>query len=148
MSGTSKTARAAMKAGAGSAKAEVLSDAILVKQFREDRAAGIWPALPKSDALLREHDAWNEHYQEVTLEAANVRQALGIHGRGIETIDAINKCLRDLAIQAEANQVAAQEILRLGRELVLAESKNETYKKALLDVEAINLMQADCNTGK
>lgn len=115
MAELSKTARAAMKAGAGTSEVKVIPDAQLVKQLREDREDHIWPALPKVDALLREHDAWNEHYQEVTLEASKVRQALDIHGKGIETVDAINE---------------------LKRQLALAESKNETYQKALDEVRA------------
>lgn len=53
-----------------------IPDAELVRQLRIDRAAKLWPGVPKVDALLRAYDSQSALYDKVVQDNLNSSNAL------------------------------------------------------------------------
>jgi hypothetical protein len=109
MSKVSKTARASM--GGAMKEVKVVPDSELLQQYREGRAAKLWPSLSSSDAVLRLHDVAIGSVAELTTQ------------------------LRMTALQLSA---AEQALEHFKRELTLANSIIESKDKALADIAAVS----------
>lgn len=108
MSKISKTARAS--AGMQVTQKVVVPDAELLKQYREGRAAGLWPSLPSSDAVLRMHDT---------------------------VVNELNLLQAGLDAMKESLATALADVEHYKRQLVLANSIIETKDKALADIASV-----------